>query len=58
MQAPARGDRLIVWGLASFHTAFFMALLAMLLYLGGGLGTLLGSLNTLVGSLLIRLTIA
>ena len=49
---PTRNERLLVWSLATFHTAFFMAVLIALLYASGRLGALLGGLNTIVGLLL------
>jgi hypothetical protein len=49
MTAASSNDRLVVWGFATFHTAFFMAVLILLLYVGGNLGALLGSLNSVVG---------
>ena len=49
MAEPARGDRLVVWSLATFHTAFFVAALVALLHVSGILGGLLGSLNTAIG---------
>ncbi|MEP7200881.1 MAG: hypothetical protein ABI874_13745 [Chloroflexota bacterium] len=49
MSQSIHHDRLLVWSLATFHTAFFMAVLIALLYASGSLGALLGSLNTLVG---------
>lgn len=49
MQA-SRSARLLVWGLSTFHTALFFAVFVAVLYLNGGLGNLLASLNTLIGS--------
>ncbi len=43
-------DSLHTWTLGAFHTAFFIFALLLLIYLGGGLGNLLGGLNTLIGS--------
>ena len=40
---------LLEWSLAAFHAGFLFASLVALLYAGGGLGQLLGSLNTLSG---------
>ncbi len=42
--------RLLEWSLATFHTSFFFAVLILIAYLGGGLASLLASLNTLVGT--------
>ncbi|MFC4552267.1 MULTISPECIES: hypothetical protein [Halorussus] len=42
-------DPLVVWTLATFHTAAFVAALVAALYLAGALGELLGGLSTLVG---------
>lgn len=42
-------DPLVVWALASFHTATLTALLVGALYLSGALGDLLGGLDTLIG---------
>lgn len=44
-----RADPLVVWALASFHTAGLTALLVVGLYLAGPLGDLLAGLDTLVG---------
>jgi hypothetical protein len=49
MSEPARDDRLLAWGLATFHAAGFVLLLVTLLHVAGGLGSALGSLNTVVG---------
>lgn len=50
MNEPVRPARLLIWSLATFHTAFFFAVLVVLLYLSGQLRNLLASLNTLVGT--------
>ncbi|WP_135825685.1 hypothetical protein [Halorussus ruber] len=42
-------DPLVVWALASFHTAALVALLVAALYLAGPLGDLLSALDTAVG---------
>lgn len=42
-------DSLVVWALASFHTAALTAVIVASLYLAGALGDLLGGLDTLVG---------
>ncbi|WP_276300648.1 hypothetical protein [Halorussus lipolyticus] len=42
-------DSLVVWALASFHTAGLVALLVVALYLAGPLGDLLSGLDTVVG---------
>ncbi|WP_162224216.1 hypothetical protein [Halorussus salinus] len=47
--ARVADDPLVVWALASFHTAALTALLVGALYLSGALGDLLGGLDTLVG---------
>jgi hypothetical protein len=49
MAEPARGDRLVVWSLATFHTAFFVAVVVALLHVSGTLAGLLRSLNTAIG---------
>jgi hypothetical protein len=49
MVDSTRSYSLLTWGLATFHTTFFVTGLATLLYVGGNLGSLLGSLNTLIG---------
>ena len=49
MAENVRGRGLLEWSLAAFHTAFLFAGLLALLYAGGNLGTLLASLNTLLG---------
>jgi hypothetical protein len=41
--------RLAVWALATFHATLFVLVLVIIAYRGGGLGSLLASLNTLVG---------
>ncbi|WP_276281792.1 hypothetical protein [Halorussus caseinilyticus] len=46
---PFTDDPLVVWALASFHTAALVAVLVAALYLAGPLGDLLGGLDTLVG---------
>jgi hypothetical protein len=46
-QRALRG--LLEWSLAAFHAGFLFAGVVALLYAGGGLGELLGSLNTLLG---------
>jgi len=47
--ARVADDPLVVWALASFHTATLTALLVGGVYLSGALGDLLGGLDTLVG---------
>src|SRR5439155_6183702 len=42
--------RLLLWSLATFHTAFFFAAFVAALYLNGSIADLLASLNTLVGT--------
>ena len=42
-------DPLVVWALASFHTAALVAVLVVALYLAGSLGDLLSGLSTIVG---------
>ncbi|WP_137287078.1 hypothetical protein [Halorussus salinisoli] len=42
-------DSLVVWALASFHTATLVAVLVTAFYLAGTLGDLLGGLDTLFG---------
>ncbi|UPV74108.1 hypothetical protein M0R89_16405 [Halorussus limi] len=42
-------DPLVVWTLASFHTAALTAVLVAALYLSGALGDLLAGLDTVVG---------
>jgi hypothetical protein len=46
-RTPSR--HLLEWALAAFHNGFFFAAALALLYRAGGLGVLLGSLNTLIG---------
>lgn len=41
--------RLSDWALATFHTTIFVTIALTILYIGGGLGDLLASLNTLLG---------
>lgn len=41
--------RLPEWALATFHTTVFVTTALTILYVGGGLGDLLASLNTLLG---------
>ena len=48
-------DPLLAWALGAFHTALFVFLAVFLVYRGGGLGNLLGGLNTLIGSGLFAL---
>ena len=45
----SRSDRLLVWGLAAFHTSLFGLILVILVLLFGDLGQALASLNTLAG---------
>ncbi|MGH2521618.1 MAG: hypothetical protein ACRDH2_03855 [Anaerolineales bacterium] len=52
MADSTRSHSLLAWGLATFHTTFFVTGLATLLYLSGNLGDLLGSLSTIIGMLL------
>lgn len=47
--ANSNSSRLLEWALGTFHTAFFFAVLALLLFLTGSLGNLLALLNTLIG---------
>ena len=49
MAEPAPNHRLLAWGLASFHTGFFVLSLVLFLYHRLDLGELLANLNTLVG---------
>ena len=43
-------DPLLTWALGAFHTAVFVLAAVSLAFEGGGLGNLLGGLNTPVGS--------
>jgi hypothetical protein len=47
--------RLFEWGLATFHSGFFFATILLLVYSTGALGSLLASLNTIVGVILFCL---
>lgn len=49
MQKTQPSNQLIVWAFATFHAGLFLAVLLLILYLGGSLGRLLSALNTLVG---------
>jgi hypothetical protein len=42
-------QRLTVWAVATFHASLFVIASVLAVYRGGGLGSLLASLNTLVG---------
>ncbi|MGH2354747.1 MAG: hypothetical protein ACRDI2_16900 [Chloroflexota bacterium] len=45
-------QRLVALGLATFHTVGFVLILLVVLYIGGGLGSLLEGLNTAIGFVL------
>jgi hypothetical protein len=49
MPDSIRLRRLLEWSLAAFHAGFLFAALITVLYAGGSLGSLLGSLNTFLG---------
>ena len=42
-------DRLLEWGLGTFHTIFFILVLIIPIYFSGTLGSILESLNILIG---------
>lgn len=41
--------KLVTWALATFHATFFVLVIVLFAYSGGGLGLALGGLNTFVG---------
>ena len=49
MAEPSQSDRLLEWGLGTFHASFFILALLVFLFARRALGELLGSLNTLAG---------